>query len=497
MPTGARNNPIRNAFRQTVGATLGAMLGRRRIRDTLRALDQAACYVDWLAAAEHLDELLGLDAWRAEDDSSHYDARLIRDHLHQLRRARDQDDPVALAELLTESLYRHLNDLADPELYETAWAGTKHLVRDYLSEAVACIEALAAYPGLATELKLERFERAAHTFGKSALMLSGGATLGFHHLGVVKALFEQDLLPDVLSGASMGAMIAAGVCSRTDQELTALFADPSDVALEGLRWLGLRDVVRRGSLLDPAQLYRTVLKNCGGWTFGEAHARSGRVLNISVSPVRRRQKPRVLCHLTSPEVLTASAALASSMVPGLFPPVQLRQRRAGGGTEPYHRDERWIDGSMRGDLPMMRVGRLHNVNHFIVSQTNPHVLPFVANAQQRGVLGFAAQLAVGTAHRQGVHAIQMVRQIGSRTPLAPALEVAHALADQAYRGDIDIFPPVRLLDYRKAIANPTRGDLARFIEVGERGTWPRIVMVRDQTRISRALSSVIERLRAM
>ena len=38
--------------------------------------------------------------------------------------------------------------------------------------------------------------------------------------------------------------------------------------------------------------------------------------------------------------------------------------------------ERWIDGSFGNDLPMMRIGRLHNVNHFIVSQVNPHVLPF-------------------------------------------------------------------------------------------------------------------------
>ena len=41
---------------------------------------------------------------------------------------------------------------------------------------------------------LAGFRRAAHIFGRSALMLSGGATLGFSHLGVVKALFEHDLL---------------------------------------------------------------------------------------------------------------------------------------------------------------------------------------------------------------------------------------------------------------------------------------------------------------
>ena len=45
--------------------------------------------------------------------------------------------------------------------------------------------------------------------------------------------------------------------------------------------------------------------------------------------------------------------------------------------------ELWIDGSMLSDVPAQRVGRLHNVNHFIVSQTNPLVLPFVP--RKRGV----------------------------------------------------------------------------------------------------------------
>lgn len=450
----------------------------------------------WQRAAEDVDELLGLDAWRRDDASPHYDHRLIREQIRAMARTRRDNDPFALYALLQESLYRHLNELAEPELYQTAWSGTKHIVSDFLDEAVRSIEWLVRldHPGVPLTLKRKLFTRTAHVYGRSALMLSGGATLGFHHLGVCKALFEQGLLPSVMSGASMGAMIASGICSRTDAELTALFRNLDDVALDGLSWVGARKSLREGHLLEPDVLHATIRHNCGDWTFAEAHARSGRTLNISVSPTRRRQKPRILCHLTSPDVLVSSAALASSAVPTLFPPVQLQQRHNDGVVRPYAATERWIDGSMRGDLPTFRVGRLHNVNHFVVSQTNPHVLPFVSNGQQRGFVGWASHLVGRAAHRQGVNLVATARELGHRTPLAPALDVAESLAAQRYTGDIDIFPPVGLWDFRKVVSNPTRDDLHRFVRTGERGAWPKIAMVRDQTRIGRTLERCVAEL---
>jgi len=42
-------------------------------------------------------------------------------------------------------------------------------------------------------------------------------------LGIVKALFEQSLLPKVICGTAAGALVAALVCSKTDEELPLLF----------------------------------------------------------------------------------------------------------------------------------------------------------------------------------------------------------------------------------------------------------------------------------
>lgn len=36
---------------------------------------------------------------------------------------------------------------------------------------------------------------------------------------------------------------------------------------------------------------------------------------------------------------------------------------------------RWRDGSLEEDLPMRTLSEMFNVNYFLVSQTNPHIVP--------------------------------------------------------------------------------------------------------------------------
>ena len=52
-----------------------------------------------------------------------------------------------------------------------------------------------------------------------------------------------------------------------------------------------------------------------------------------------------------------------------------------GEIHPYHplrEGTRYIDGTVSGDLPIKRMSELFNVNTFIVSQVNPHVVPFIS-----------------------------------------------------------------------------------------------------------------------
>lgn len=468
------------------------------LREAAAALSVAESAGSWFDAATEFDALTGMDAWRDDDESPHYDAALLRAECQSLARLREAGEGVALGRALEESLNRHLADITAPELHAWALTGTKRLVTAYLDEVEGCLRWLARTPlaAIPDHEKRRRFEQSARVYGRSALMLSGGATWGFYHFGVVKALFREGLLPDILSGASTGAMIAAGVCARTDAELTDLFDRPDQVRLDGLHPVGPRAALNQRAVLDPERLMAVLRHNVGEWTFAEAHARSGRTLNISVSPTRTSQKPRVLSHVTAPDVLVARAALASSALPGLFPPVVLEAKDASGRIVPYIPSERWVDGSIYEDLPKLRLARLHNVNHFIVSQANPHVVPFVRHHGQRGLMPTLAGLTSSTLRTQGAYAIDLASRVTrpGKGPLSQLADRAQALVRQDYRGDIDIHPRFRLELLRKVVVNPTLEDLQDFILEGERATWPKLAMIRDQTRLGRVFRECVESL---
>jgi len=472
------------------------MLGRgRKLRRTRAAMNNANSYDEWHETALELDRQLGLDQWRAEDDSRWYHTAVLRDQTKLMTQLRQDGQVNELAELINTSLYRLLGDIQAPRLYETAFAGTKQLITAYLDETERALDYVADAEEVPAAVRLQGFETAWKVFGRSALMLSGGATLGFYHLGVVKALMDRDLLPTIITGASTGAMIAAGVCARTDDELQDMYDNPQQIRLDGLLPVGAMKWARSGAMLDPARLYEVLRNNIGEYTFAEAHARSGRILAISVAPTRLRQKPRLLSHLTSPDILAASAAMASSALPGLFPPISLERRDSKGAIVPYIESERWIDGSLASDLPKRRLSRLFNANHFIVSQANPHIIPFVQLKGRRGLLPTVAGIASSTARVQGAYAADMLRRASGQGPLRVISDPMYNFFSQDYRGDIDIHPRLSMGIYTKVVSNPSPKDLDWFILEGQRATWPRVAMIRDHTRVTRAFERCLARLR--
>ena len=137
-------------------------------------------YEEWRAKVEAATDAVGAEAWRRDPQSSVYDAALLREHTEDLTRAREARNAGALIPVLQEALYRHLGELADPRLYAVTPLGTKHVVEAFYAEALACIEYLADpdETGLGLAFTLAGFKRAAHIFGRSALMLSGGRDAG-------------------------------------------------------------------------------------------------------------------------------------------------------------------------------------------------------------------------------------------------------------------------------------------------------------------------------
>ena len=150
---------------------------------------------------------------------------------------------------------------------------------------------------------------------------------------------------------------------------------------------------------DTNHFRECVKANVGDFTFQEAFDRTGRILNIVVTPLHKGDPPRLLNYLTAPHVLVWSAAVASSSLPGVFEANRLVVKEAD-GWERYESGARvaFSDGSMEADLPMQQLSEMFNVNHFIISQANPHAVLFASYRQKStvftGILTAAIQNVV-------------------------------------------------------------------------------------------------------
>jgi TAG lipase / steryl ester hydrolase / phospholipase A2 / LPA acyltransferase len=463
-----------------------------------RALVHAHTYQEWLELANAADQAEGLDEWREDDVSDHYDWRLIRSRLRQIRQMRAEGQGAKLRHHLRQGLHWNLGNLGNPMLYGMSRVGTKMLVHDYVNEVAETLVDLARNddPDFPPEEKRRFFDELSQSFGRSALMLSGGATLGLFHVGVVKSLFLEGLLPDVISGSSAGSIVAATLASRPVDQAEILL-DPMNVYHNFWRILPWRLWLRRGAVMDQQQLRHALEQNIPDLTFAEAHERSGRIIDITVSPAGLNQPPRLLNYLTFPYLYLYEAILASCAVPLLFPPVMLMTQDERGRRVPYMPLLRWVDGSLKSDLPTLRLRRLHNVNHFIVSQTNPHVLPFLSRREpgSEGLANSARDFARSSARGTAKGIVDLARKaIPGGGGTRKTLDVASSVLDQDYRGNINIFPEISLWRYANVTSNPSLESLERFIGEGERATWPRIEMIRNQTVISQTLANCVQHL---
>lgn len=178
-------------------------------------------------------------------------------------------------------------------------------------------------PHLPTQAKLDLIHDTRQSFGRSTLVLQGGALFGLVHLGVVKALFLRGLLPRIITGSATGALVAALVACHTEDELPAVLrGDGIDLSAFAGRRGGdndgpetlatrlatLKRRVRRfwtkGYFLDVKVLEECVQANIGDITFMEAYLRSRRILNITVGPTKQGG-PMLLNYLTAPYVVSS------------------------------------------------------------------------------------------------------------------------------------------------------------------------------------------------
>lgn len=465
-----------------------------RLKKLQTAINKAENYDEWRDAAIEYDLASGMSEWQHRQTSSLYDHQLIRSRLSRLQDMRRQDNDTALLYSLNEGIHGNLGGMGKLALYQKAKFGTKHLITDYIDEIVASLIHIADSnsPSINFADKLDFFRRASHCFGRSALMLSGGATQGIFHVGVVKALFEQDLLPNVISGSSAGSILAAVLGTHSDSELEELLSLDS-IKLETMKFLGWKKILKGDALMDAQHLENAVAAYVADVTFEEAFKKTKRRINISISPAHYQHESRLLNSISSPNVFVRKGVMASCAVPGIYPPVTLMAKNIDQETHPYNPTRQWIDGTITDDLPTKRLSRIYGVNHYIASQINPHVLPFISEKGAEKPLTHAIGefTAKSIKHIAGNFLHQGREKIKSPS-LGIVLTQLHAMVAQDYGADITIYPSHRLSNPLKLFVDPSDDEIARLIKEGERATWPKLEMIRNCTKISRALDSILD-----
>lgn len=158
---------------------------------------------------------------------------------------------------------------------------------------------------------------------KTAFVLSGGGSLGAVQVGMLAALFERDLHPDLLVGTSVGALNAAYLAAR----------GPSRQAVEDLgaiwRTIRRRDVFP----LDPVRQVFAF----GGRRPSLCSIRPLQQLVENHLGLDRLEDARIPVHVVATDVMSGqevllsdgdaiSAVLASAAIPAVFPPVHREGR---------------------------------------------------------------------------------------------------------------------------------------------------------------------------
>ncbi|XWS57121.1 hypothetical protein CRYUN_Cryun09bG0144400 [Craigia yunnanensis] len=465
----------------------------------------ALTYEEWAHTAKMLDK-----ETPKMSESDLYDEELVRNKVEELRHRRQDGSLRDIIFCMRADLIRNLGNMCNPELHKGRLHVPK-LIKEYIDEVSTQLRMVCDSDSeeLSLEEKLAFMHETRHAFGRTALLLSGGASLGAFHIGVVKTLVEHKLLPRIIAGSSVGSIMCAIVATRSWPELQSFFEDTWR-SMKFYDQLGgifsiVRRVMRQGAVHEIRYLQWMLRHLTSNLTFQEAYDMTGRILGITVCSPRKHEPPRCLNYLTSPHVVIWSAVSASCAFPGLFEAQELMAKDRSGEIVPYHPPfnldpeegsgtsaRRWRDGSLEVDLPMMQLKELFNVNHFIVSQANPHIIPWLRLKEFVRAFGgiFAAKL-VQLTEMEVKHRCSQMLELGFRLG-----GVAKIFA-QDWEGDVTVVMPATLAQYSKILQNPTLMELQKAANQGRRCTWEKLSAIKANCGIELALDECVAILNHM
>lgn len=319
---------------------------RRRLRTHLRG---STTFKEWCVAAKNLDDHMKKEEWKLTPAYGFYDYRLVQKVIRHLQLYRGKDDPESanhLKDVLYACLKQNFAGIENAKLYSNTYLGTKYLIDDYVDEGntrntLFCVigtdtislslslshivtksmDALVQSPHISADDKRLAFRLYSKNYGRSAFCLSGGAGFGYFHLGVIRALLDENLLPSIITGTSAGSLMGAIVCTRTDDELRQVLVPElaHRIKIAHDSWITiLTRYATTGAIFDSVQWCREAMWfTRGSLTFKEAYERTGRVFNVSVIPSDAHSPAKLLNYITAPNCVIWSAVLASAAIPGV------------------------------------------------------------------------------------------------------------------------------------------------------------------------------------
>jgi len=185
----------------------------------------------------------------------------------------------------------------------------------------------------------------------TAFVLGGGGVLGAVEVGMLRALFERGITPDLVLGTSVGALNGAMVARQPDgsvvEQLTELWQGAGTVGPDVYGDRPLRTVRRAVStgthLWSSTPLKQALLEQLGDLTFEDLPVR----FQVCAASIERAAEH----WFTSGSVV--DAVVASAAVPGLLPPARVGE-------------EHYLDGGIVNSIPLGRAVQLGATRVFVL-----------------------------------------------------------------------------------------------------------------------------------
>jgi len=152
------------------------------------------------------------------------------------------------------------------------------------------------------------------------------------------------------------------------------------------------------------------------------------------------------------------------------------------------------------DSPLCRIAELFNVNHFIVSQARPYLIPFLqsdmhgpsvveARNKTTSVTAFLVRM-------MGLEIRHRLRQLDTLQLLPPGIR--RFLVDEAVPGaSMTLVPDVTASDFVRLMEVPTKETLKYWILKGERSVWPAVAALKIRCAVETELDRAYQQARRL